>query len=286
MLPALTHRAVKIIESQAEDDTPFLLYLALSSPHLPVVPGPQWRGKTGAGLYADFVAETDAAVGAVLDALRRTRAAENTLVLFTSDNGGLWHSWNAAETDDKAGYQPTPRGRYNAERGHHSNASLRGTKADIWEGGHRVPFIVRWPARVKAGTVNDSLVELTDALATFAGILGTPLPADAGEDSISFLPGLLNPTEAAAPGASLLGAPLPARGLRAPRGPLEVCSQPWQRRIQHAQDRHAPSRRARGPTVSSRQRPGGKSERLEPASRDRRAAGPAACHDHRQPTVQ
>ena len=199
VLPALTRRAVEIIETDAAKESPFLLYLALSSPHLPVVPGPRWRGKTGAGLYADFVAETDAAVGAVLDALKRTGAAENTLVLFTSDNGGLWHSWTAAETDDKAGYQPTPRGRYNAERGHQSNASLRGTKADIWEGGHRVPFIVCWPARVKAGVVNDSLVELTDALATFAEILGAALPATAGEDSIRFPPGLLTSNEAAAP---------------------------------------------------------------------------------------
>lgn len=143
------------------------------------------------------MAETDAAVGIVLDALERNRLAENTLVLFTSDNGGLWHEWTAEEADDKAGYRPTARARYNAERGHHSNAALRGTKADIWEGGHRVPFIVRWPARVKAGGVNASLVELNDTLATLAEILGTPMPADAGEDSISFLPGLLNPGDTA-----------------------------------------------------------------------------------------
>ena len=95
--------------------------------------------------------ETDARLGEVLAALDRARLAENTLVIFTSDNGGLWHAWQAKEADDVKGYKPTPRGQYNAEHGHHSNAELRGTKADIWEGGHRVPFIVRWPARVKAG---------------------------------------------------------------------------------------------------------------------------------------
>jgi arylsulfatase A-like enzyme len=121
---------------------------------------------------------------------------ENTLVLLTSDNGGLWHAWRPEETDDKAGYQPTPRAIYNAERGHHSNGPLRGTKADIWEGGHRVPFIVCWPARVEGGAVSRSLVELTDVLATFAGILDARLLTDAGEDSISFLPALLNPSGA------------------------------------------------------------------------------------------
>jgi len=192
VLPELTRRAVDVIERNARQGRPFLLYLALSSPHLPVAASAGWRGKSGAGVYGDFVAETDAAVGQVLEALERANAAENTLLLFTSDNGGLWHAWRPEEADDKAGYKPTPRALYNAERGHHSNGSLRGTKADIWEGGHRVPFIVRWPARVQGGVVSGSLVELTDFLATFAAILDAKLPADAGEDSISFLPALVN----------------------------------------------------------------------------------------------
>ncbi len=189
VLPEFTRRAVALIESRANRKQPFFLYLPLTSPHLPVVPSAEWRGKTGAGDYADFVAETDGTVGAILAALGRTGLDADTLLVFTSDNGGLWHQWEAKERDDLAGYQPTPRALYNAERGHHSNAGLRGTKADIWEGGHRVPFIVRWPAKVKPA-VSAALVELNDLFATLAEISGAPLAADSAEDSFSFLPAL------------------------------------------------------------------------------------------------
>jgi arylsulfatase A len=187
VLPEFTRRAVAYLEARAGKKEPFFLYLPLTSPHLPVVPSAAWRGKTGAGDYADFTAETDATVGACLDALDRAGVARDTLVVFTTDNGGLWHQWDAKEPDDVAGYEPTPRAKYNAERGHRSNAGLRGTKADVWEGGHRVPFIVRWPARVNPA-VSDALVELNDLFATLAEAIGTPLPADAAEDSFSFLP--------------------------------------------------------------------------------------------------
>lgn len=187
VLPEFTRRAERFIESRAaKKDEPFFLYLPLPSPHLPVVPDAEWLGKTGAGLYADFTAQTDASVGVWLAALERAGVAESTLVIFTSDNGGLWHQWQPEERDDLAAYRPTDRAKYNAERGHHSNAALRGTKADIWEGGHRVPFLVRWPARVKPA-VSDALVELNDVFATVAEILGQPLPQDAAEDSFSFL---------------------------------------------------------------------------------------------------
>jgi arylsulfatase A-like enzyme len=189
VLPEFTRRAVRFIESRSGKKEPFFLYLPLTSPHLPVVPSAEWRGKTGAGDYADFTAETDATVGACLDALDRAGVAKDTLVIFTTDNGGLWHQWQPREPDDVAGYKPTPRAQYNAERGHQSNAGLRGTKADIWEGGHRVPFIVRWPARVKPA-VSSALVELNDVFATLAEITDAKIPADAAEDSFSFLPAL------------------------------------------------------------------------------------------------
>lgn len=196
VLPEFTRRAERFIETRAATkDEPFFLYLPLPSPHLPVVPDAEWLGKTGAGIYADFTAQTDACVGVWLAALDRAGLAENTLVLFTSDNGGLWHQWQPRERDDLVSYRPTERAAYNAGHSHHSNAHLRGTKADAWEGGHRVPFIVRWPARVKPA-VSGALVELTDVFATVAEILGRPLPADSAEDSYSFLKALQGSTTA------------------------------------------------------------------------------------------
>ncbi len=187
VLPALTMRAKEFIESRRGNERPFFLYVPLASPHLPVVPTKQWRGKSGIGDYGDFVAETDASVGVWLDALDATGVADNTIVIFTSDNGGLWHKWDAKESDDVASYRPTPRGLYNAEHDHHSNGELRGTKADIWEGGHRVPFIVRWPAkRTAMGKISSSHVELNDVFATLAQIVGAPLGEHVAEDSFSF----------------------------------------------------------------------------------------------------
>lgn len=191
VLPALTRRAVEFIEARSKQPRqPFFLYLPLTSPHLPVVANKEWRGKSGAGDYGDFVMETDATVGAVMAALERAKLSENTLVIFTSDNGGLWHGWDAKEADDVVGYKPTARAQYARERGHQGNAHLRGTKADIWEGGHRVPFIVRWPRSVKAGVTSAALVELNDVFATLADITKQRLPDAAAEDGFSFLPAL------------------------------------------------------------------------------------------------
>jgi arylsulfatase A-like enzyme len=186
VLPEFTRRAERFLESRAGLKEPFFLYLPLTSPHLPVVTSAEWRGKTGWGDYADFVAQTDASVGIWLAALRRAGLEQDTLIVFTSDNGGLWHQWQPRERDDIAGYRPSDRGKYNAGHGHHSNAGLRGTKADIWEGGHRVPFLVRWPGHVKPG-VSAALVELNDVFATLAEITGAKLPDEAAEDSFSFL---------------------------------------------------------------------------------------------------
>ena len=151
---------------------PFLLYLPFTSPHTPLSVNEQWKGKSGLNLYADFVMETDAVVGQVLAALKESRAASNTLVIFTSDNGCAPYI-DVGELEKK---------------GHFPSGPLRGYKADAWEGGHRVPFVVRWPGVVKAGSQSNQLVHQADLLATFAEILETPLPPDAGEDSFSLLP--------------------------------------------------------------------------------------------------
>ncbi len=193
VMPRLTGKAVEFIETQAREhaDEPFFLYAPLTSPHLPVVPNDEYRGLSQAGEYGDFVVETDAFVGAVLETLDRTGLTDNTLVIFTSDNGGLYHWWKAEETDDLKHYQPSRRGQEMKDFGHQGNAHLRGTKADIWDGGHRVPFIVRWPGKTPAGAVSHELIELTDLLATCAAIVGQDLPEDAGEDSRNALPALL-----------------------------------------------------------------------------------------------
>lgn len=192
VLPELKRRTVEWIETHAKKSPgqPFFLYLPLNSPHLPIVPSKEFQGRSGKGIYGDFVLETDDFVGAVFSALQRSGADENTLVVFTSDNGGLWHAWDPVEDDDVKNYQPNPRGKYNRDHGHQSNGSLRGTKADIWEGGHRVPFIVRWPKTVAPGSRTDVAVEVTDLFATIVDAAGLALPANAAPDSFSFLPAL------------------------------------------------------------------------------------------------
>lgn len=196
VMPELTGKTVQFIEKHAREENgqPFFLYLPLTSPHLPVIPNVEFRGTSEAGEYGDFVVETDAFVGAVLDALDRTGSAKNTMVIFTADNGGLYHYWDAQETDDKKHYRLSGRAKKMKEFGHQGNAHLRGTKADIWEGGHRVPFVVRWPGKTPAGSTNNTLIELTDLMATCADLVGTDLPADAGEDSRSMLPLLFGKT--------------------------------------------------------------------------------------------
>lgn len=193
VMPTLTGKAVQFIERQAKQspERPFFLYFPLTAPHLPLVPNDEFKGKSAAGEYGDFVLEVDATVGAIMDALQRTGVADNTLVMFTSDNGGLYHWWTPQETDDLKHYKPNHRGQYVKDRGHQGNAHLRGTKADIWEGGHRVPFIVRWPGQTPADSTSDELVELTDLLATCAAITDTKLPAGAAQDSVNILPALL-----------------------------------------------------------------------------------------------
>ncbi len=196
VLATLTKRTVEHIDRhfRRPDSKPLFLYLPLNSPHVPLAPSKHYVGRSPAGVYGDFMIETDDFVGAVTDALRRHGQLDNAIVVLTSDNGGLWHIWNPVEADDVAGYKPHERGLSLDRLGHRSNGNLRGTKADIYEGGHRVPFIIRWPAAVKPGSVCTTPVELTDVFATVADVLGQTLPAEAAPDSFSLLPLLKNPS--------------------------------------------------------------------------------------------
>lgn len=179
ILPEITRRAVTYLEHAAQTNRNFFLYFALTAPHYPVVPTAEFKGRSQAGDYGDFVAQVDGTVGAVLEVLARTGLATNTLIIFTSDNGP-----ECVEIDPGA-YDRIQR------YGHWSMDGLRGVKRDTWEGGHRVPFIARWPGRIPAHKVNPETICEVDLLATCASLLGAKLPADAGEDSYDILPVLL-----------------------------------------------------------------------------------------------
>ncbi|MGJ8653634.1 MAG: sulfatase family protein [Opitutaceae bacterium] len=172
-LPLITQKTIEYIQQQKEE-TPFFAYVSLTSPHTPLVPTSEWKGKSGLGDYGDFVMHTDAIIGEIVDALDASGLGENTIVIVTSDNGTS--KW--CDTDKLL------------EQAHYFSAQFRGSKGDLWDGGHRVPFIVRWPASVKAGSVSDQLISLNDLIATCAELTNTQLPATAGEDSVSFLPAL------------------------------------------------------------------------------------------------
>ena len=185
VLPRLAEEAVRVIDTNARRSEPLFLYMPLASPHLPVAPNEP--GVSRAGRYGDFVVETDRAFGRVLEALDRNNMRDNTLVVFTSDNGGLWHWWDFRAADDGGAAPETARGRYVKDFGHQSNADWRGTKADIFEGGHRVPFVVRWPGEVEPGATNSALVVLTDLFATVAELVGSKPRGPSGQDSFSLL---------------------------------------------------------------------------------------------------
>ncbi len=180
ILPELTRRAVRWIEDRAKKEKPFFLYFSLTSPHYPVVPASEFVGKTKVGAYGDFVHQTDWSIGQVLDALDRAGVSENTLVLFTSDNGSEITGEVKPGTYDRA-----------KQFGHYSSGELRGAKRDAWEGGHRVPFMARWPRKIKAHSVSDEIICHVDFMATVAAILGQELPNNAAEDSVNMLPVLL-----------------------------------------------------------------------------------------------
>ena len=170
ILPTITDKTVEWIEKQSADQ-PFFAYLAFNSPHYPIVPNEEFHGKSKAGYYGDFVIETDAQVGKVLAALEKIGVADNTLVIFTADNGAETAAFDRLEEFDQW-----------------SSGKFRGVKRDIYEGGHRVPFIVRWPGQVEAGAVSDEVVSQVDFAATFAAMVGHPLAEDEAIDSYDLGP--------------------------------------------------------------------------------------------------
>jgi arylsulfatase A-like enzyme len=181
MLGELGRRACDYIAERAREDKPFFLYLPLNSPHGPIAPSEPWQGRSEIGPYGDFIMETDDVVGRVLAALKANGLEENTLVIFTSDNGCSEPCAEAHVLE--------------REHGHYPSAHLRGYKSDIWEGGHRVPFVARWPGRIPAGTTSDALICLTDLFRTCADLFKDPLADDTAVDSESMLPLLLGETE-------------------------------------------------------------------------------------------
>lgn len=167
--PLMIRKAVEWIGARSKDE-PFFLYFPMCPPHDPIAPSPDYVGKSGARdlvkgdpLYGDWVFQGDAMLGRIMEALERNGLADNTLLIVTADNGAAGRAY----------------------------APLRASKSSIYEGGHRVPFVVRWPGKVKPGSVNARTACLNDLMATAAEIVGAKLPADAGEDSVSLLPGLL-----------------------------------------------------------------------------------------------
>jgi arylsulfatase A-like enzyme len=177
VLPRFTEEAVAVIRKHKSNDSkkrpPLMLYLAYPAPHTPWLPSPEFEGKSGTGMYGDFAMMVDAEIGRVIEALKETGMYENTLLVFSSDNGPVWYDEDVERF------------------GHDASGGLRGMKGDAWEGGHRMPFIVRWPGHIEAGSVSGQTIGFTDLMATLADLTGKPLPEGAGPDSYSFLPVLL-----------------------------------------------------------------------------------------------
>lgn len=174
VLPRFTDEAVKVIETyaatnqEADEIQPLFLYLAYPAPHTPWLPSEEFLGKSGASMYGDFAVMVDAMIGRVLKSLDDAKMSDDTLVIFTSDNGPVWYESDVKRFD------------------HDSSGGLRGMKADAWECGHRMPFVVRWRGKVTAGSKSDQTICFTDLLATLAAIVGKELPAAAGPDSFDF----------------------------------------------------------------------------------------------------
>jgi len=169
----LTGKAVEWI--RRKKDERFFLYFATTNIHHPFTPHPRFQGTSGCGLYGDFVHELDWAVGEILKTLDELKLADDTLVIFTSDNGGMLNG---------GGHKAW-------EAGHRLNGELLGFKFDAYEGGHRVPFIARWPGKVKAGTRSSQLVSSVDMLATLGAVAGYTLKGEEGPDSFNVLPALI-----------------------------------------------------------------------------------------------
>ncbi|QIP12971.1 arylsulfatase [Spirosoma aureum] len=174
-LDHFSKKATEFISKSARSEKPFFLYLPLTGPHTPWLPSQRFKGKSKAGIYGDFVAHTDAVVGEVMHTLDSLGITDNTLIIFTSDNGADW------KPGDKKLFPA-----------HQANYIFRGQKSDIWEGGHRVPFLASWPGNIKPGRQTSNTICLTDLLATFATITHQKIPASAAQDSFDFSTVLTN----------------------------------------------------------------------------------------------
>jgi arylsulfatase A-like enzyme len=176
VLPNLTNRAMAHIRRRASQRNPFFLYLAFPAPHAPILPTEEFQGKSRTNAYGDFVLQLDDAVGKVMRTIDEAGIAQNTIFIVTSDNGCS----PRANLEELASF------------GHNPSYIFRGHKADIFEGGHRVPFLIRWPGRVAAGSRCGETICLTDLMRTCAEVIGVSLPENAAEDSVSILPALLD----------------------------------------------------------------------------------------------
>lgn len=174
VLENITDRTVRYLNERKNSEIPFFLYFPLTAPHTPWLPDGKAKGSSQAGRYGDFVTMVDDTVGEVVKALREAGKIENTLIIVTSDNGAHW------TPEDKEEYV------------HRANYIFRGQKADIYEGGHHVPYIAYWPEKIKPGTSSNQVICTTDLLATVAAIIDKPLPENAGEDSYNMLPAYLD----------------------------------------------------------------------------------------------
>lgn len=192
VLPTITDKSISFMERHRanEPERPFFMYVPLAAPHTPWVPNDYVKGESEAGVYGDFVTEVDHNVGRILNKLDELGITGNTLVIFTSDNGA--HESRIGEFDN--GVSGGDDG--GAENfGHEANYVFRGQKADVWDGGHRVPFLVRWPGHIEPETDNDELIGLNDIMMTCAEIVNHPMAENAAEDSVSFLPALKQQNE-------------------------------------------------------------------------------------------
>ncbi|UCD50686.1 MAG: arylsulfatase [Phycisphaerales bacterium] len=183
-LDQLTRKAVDYIDARSKDQQPFFLYFPLTAPHKPCLPAARFRGNTDLGDYGDFVTQVDWVVGQVDKALKANGLTDNTLLIYTSDNGSYMYRWDEDKPDHVT--EPSVQG-FHPQK-HQANYIWRGTKADIWEAGHHVPYLVRWPGVVQPGAKCDETICLTDLMATLAEITGFQLPGNAAEDSFSLVP--------------------------------------------------------------------------------------------------
>ena len=158
------------IESMSRSEKPFFLYLPLTSPHTPILPSKQWVNASKIGSYGDFIMETDWVVGSVLATLDRLKIADNTMVVFTTDNGAA----------------PVGQSSLLPQAGHHPSGHYRGHKGDIYEGGHRVPTVIRWPNKIRSGTTSNRTIILADFFATYSEMLGIAVKKSSAVDSVSF----------------------------------------------------------------------------------------------------